>query len=306
MPSKPRSSLFDDAQPTRKGRSSADPNFGRSSGTCAPINLPGRFDAYFAETRHSANDPIAVVRCCYAQRSDTDNATRLFTATGIMELTSLVFALINEPKVHGKKTCSIVLMKGDNEQLIEVEDSTPDDGMRVNHGRALVSGRRVKADYVPKQMRLERDGVIPDYGRSYGLFHATDKFKDVVEAIEPDLHQFIPFELVGPRKKYVADLWFMFVCNRLDTVDRERTTLVLVDGKMWLPAREAPRDQWPSHVDSGSQSMLFFDLNRIGDHHLWFDKHIIQELPLVSEKLASSLKDAGVTGVAFSERRVAK
>jgi hypothetical protein len=218
----------------------------------------------------------------------------------------MVFALINEPKVDGKKTCSIVLMKGDNEQLIEVEDPTPDDGMRVSHGRALVSGRRVKTDYVPKQMRLERDGVIPDYGRSYGLFHVTDKFKDVVEALEPNVHQFIPFELVGPRKKHVADLWFMFVCNRLDTVDRERTTLVLVDGKMWLPARDSPRDQWPSHVDSGTQSMLFFDLNRIGNHHLWFDKHIIQELPLVSENLANSLKDARVTGVAFAERRVAR
>jgi len=61
MPPKPRSSLFDDAQQAREGRSSADPTFGRSSGTCAPINLPGRFDAYLAETRHSGNDPMSVV-----------------------------------------------------------------------------------------------------------------------------------------------------------------------------------------------------------------------------------------------------
>lgn len=58
MPPKPRSSLFDDTQPAGEGRLPADPTFEAILWTCAVINLPGKFDAYLAETRHSGIDPI--------------------------------------------------------------------------------------------------------------------------------------------------------------------------------------------------------------------------------------------------------
>ena len=191
-------------------------------------------------------------------------------------------------------------MKGDNEQLIEVEDATPDGGLYMNQGLALFSGRRIKLDHVPKQMKAWSEGMLPDYGRSYGLMYVSDKFKAVVEAIEPEAHQFVPFEIVGAGKKHIADMWFMVVGNRLDSVDREHTTLALYRGVMWQLAREVPREYWPPHVGPGTPSKLCFNLSQIGEHHLWFDRHIgTSQVPFVSSELADALKSVGVTGASF-------
>lgn len=61
MPPKPRSLLFDDAKQAGEGRSPADPTLEAILKTCAAKNLPGRLDAYLAETRHSATDPKAAI-----------------------------------------------------------------------------------------------------------------------------------------------------------------------------------------------------------------------------------------------------
>jgi hypothetical protein len=215
----------------------------------------------------------------------------------------MVYALINEMKVDGKSTIGLEPTKGDDYMKIEVEDTTPDGGLYMNHGRALVSGRRIKLDHVSKQMKQYSAGIIPDYQTTHGFICVTDKFKSVVEAVEPGVHQFIPFEVVGAGKKNVANLWFMVVCNRLDSVDREHTTLVLDHGEAWLSAREVSREQWPAHIRPDTPSRLVFSLLQIGKHHLWFDKHIeTASLPYVSAKLAEALKTAGVTGVSFKER----
>lgn len=212
----------------------------------------------------------------------------------------MVYALINESKIDGKKTIGLVPTNGKEYLQIEVEDATPDGGMHFVHGQALFSGRRIKLDHVPKQMKQDGAGIIPDYGRSYGLMYVSDKFKNVVETLEPSVHQFIPFEIVGAGKKHIANMWFMVVCNRLDSVDREHTTLALYRGVLWQPAREVPREYWPSHVGPDTPSKLYFNLSQIGDHHLWFDKHIgTAQLPFVSTILADALKAAGVTGASF-------
>ena len=161
-------------------------------------------------------------------------------------------------------------------------------------------------------MRAYDDGVLPDYTSSYGLLCVSDTFKAVVETFEPGVHQFIPFEIVGDRKKYFADRWFnsyiasrwfMVVCNRLDTVDREHTTLVLRNGVVWRQAREVPSEQWPAGIDADTRGELYFSLSQIGDRHLWRDKHLGDEHPLVSDILVQALKESGVTGVSFAERQ---
>jgi hypothetical protein len=185
----------------------------------------------------------------------------------------MVYALINDGKVGGKATVGLEPTNGDDYMLIEVEDPTTDGGLYMNHGRALVSGRRVKLEHVPKQMRQDGPAVIPDYGRSHGLIYMTDKFKAVVEAVEPGVHQFIPFEIVGPKKVVIAKMWFMVVCTRLDSVDREHTTLILDHGVIWASHRDVPREDWPENFDSSKPNRLVFNFAQIGDRHLWYDKH---------------------------------
>lgn len=213
----------------------------------------------------------------------------------------MVYALINNVRVAGKRVVSLEPVRENNIGKIEVEDATPDGGLYFAHGRALISGRRIKTDHVPKSMRVDVGSVVPDYGSSHYLKFVSDRFKSIVEAIEPGVHQFIPFQIVGPKKAVLADMWFMVVCNRLDGMDREHTTLVLVDDQMWLPAREAPREQWPPNFNPNAKGKFVFNLAQIGDHHLWYDKHSIYG-PYLSDRLAEALMEAGVTGADFIEQ----
>jgi hypothetical protein len=215
----------------------------------------------------------------------------------------MVYALINEMKVGGKSTIGLEPPKGDDYMKVEVEDPTPDGGLFMDGGDALTSGRRVKLDHVPKQMKQYSAGIIPDFQTTHGFICVTDKFKSVVEAVEPGVHQFIPFEVVGAGKKHIAHLWFMVVCNRLDSVDREHTGLILYRNHMWVPATDVSSEHWPSNYDPSKPVKFVHNLSQIGTHHLWHDKHIgYQKYPLASDNLVEALKLAGVTGVSFAER----
>jgi hypothetical protein len=186
----------------------------------------------------------------------------------------MVCALIPAGDVGGKQIIAFDAPDPKFGELVEVEDPTPDDGLYMHHGRALVSGRRIKLDHIPKYLKRRGAGIIVDYTSSRGLLCVSDKFKSIVEGVEPDVHQFIPFDIVGTRKAVIARMWFMVVCNRLDSVDREHTTLILWKGAIWSPAQDFPSWEWPPEYDPSKPNRLVFNLSQIGDRHLWFDKHV--------------------------------
>jgi hypothetical protein len=213
----------------------------------------------------------------------------------------MVYGLISDMKVDGKRIAGFQ-PKNDDYLKIEVEDPTPDGGLFMDGGDTLTSGRRIKLDHVPKQMKLDGGTLIADYTSYNGFLCVTDKFKNVVEAVEPGVHQFIPFEVVGAGKKHIANLWFMIVCNRLDSVDREHTTLILYREHMWVSAKDVSSEHWPSSYDPSKPNKLAFNLSQIDDHHLWFDKHLTDDHPLASAAMVNAWREAGVTGVSFVER----
>lgn len=209
----------------------------------------------------------------------------------------MVYALGNQTKLGGKATIDIDVIKGDGDRkAIEVEDSAPDGGLYFGHGRALVSGRRIKTDHVPKQMRALTDGPIPDYAKCYNFSYVSDRFRAVIESIEPGVHQFIPFQIVGARKSVLVDMWFMVVCNRIDSVDREHTTLVLYRGRDWVPHQDIPRSEWPANFNPNREPKFVFNNAQIGTLQLWYDIHSGYG-PYLSDRLAEALMAAELTGL---------
>ncbi len=213
----------------------------------------------------------------------------------------MVYSLINESTVDGKRTIGIELLKGDDEQRIEVEDATPDGGLYFGHGRAMESGRWVKPEYVPKAMKAWTKGVIADYGQSYGLKHVSDRFRDIVETFEPGVHQFLPFQILGSKKVVLADRWLMIVSNRLDSVDREKTTLILWKGAIWSPAQDFPSSEWPIEYDPSKPNKIVFNNEAIGAHHLWYDRHLSYG-PYISDTLAEAFTAAAITGIRLAKK----
>jgi hypothetical protein len=210
----------------------------------------------------------------------------------------MVYTIVPQGLKRSYGFVNLDLPKGYDSQKIEVEDSTPDGGLYFGHGRSMVSGRRVKTDHFLKTLNQYSGRKIPDFDCLHGFTYVSDCFKSVVESVEPGIHQFIPFQIIGPKKLVLADMYFMVVCNRLDSMDREETTFLLDTVGMWLPGREVPREQWPPNFDPNIKGKFVFNLAQIGNHHLWHDKYSSFG-PYLSDTLADALMSAGVTGADF-------
>ena len=91
-------------------------------------------------------------------------------------------------------------------------------------------------------------------------------------------------------------------CNRLDTVDREHTTILLFLGRTWTFSEDVPEGHLPDgFVPHDGEEKIVFNNAQVGDHHLWRDKQEAT-MTLMSNALVDALQDAGVTGIEFYEQ----
>ena len=94
------------------------------------------------------------------------------------------------------------------------------------------SGIPMDPDMVPRRYAVDlRPEALPEFFGMLIGYGVSDRFREKVEELEPDVHQFFPVELTAkdglrPEKRY----WFLHICNRVDAIDPEETTLPLGPG----------------------------------------------------------------------------
>ncbi|WP_352664483.1 DUF1629 domain-containing protein [Mesorhizobium sp. M0621] len=111
------------------------------------------------------------------------------------------------------------------------------------------------------------------------------KFKDEVERLEPDVHQFLSVEFVWKDGSHAADRFWFVPCNRLDSVDRNETTFEF-------------RNIW--YLDGSQDKKLVFNSSQIGNCHAWMDKFISGQGGVwISDVLKEKIEQAGVTGISL-------
>ncbi|MCP4079957.1 MAG: hypothetical protein GY743_06900 [Planctomycetaceae bacterium] len=117
--------------------------------------------------------------------------------------------------------------------------------------------------------------VLPDFFSINGEFGVSQAFKDLLEEMEPGVHQFFPLEIRRKDGGSVEGNYYVFVtCVLLDTALIPEKSNVVQKGTY----REYP--------DGGIYDGLYytasgpgpdkFTLNRnvIGNHHAWVDKRL--------------------------------
>lgn len=172
-------------------------------------------------------------------------------------------------------------LDGDTSKISYV-DTTPERGENpfFQAGR-LYSGRPVFPDFVPTKLKWNsKRNPPPDVLMHDGLILVSEEFKDVVEELESNVHQFFPIEVVFKDGGFARQMYFFNICNRLDTVDRERATVKFDAG--WL-------------IHSGE---FVFSLDLIDGRHIWIDKFIV-EGRLVSDEFKLRVEKAELTGITF-------
>lgn len=175
--------------------------------------------------------------------------------------------------------------------LIEYVDTTPDLEGGVNLSfkpGQLHAGRAIKPDHVPtKVTRTGKRYGMPDAVMGLGameLFFVNETFRQVVERLEPGVHQFFPFDMLWEEDGSFAKKMYIFnICARLDTVSRAASTSTKHGASYWEP----------------KPGKIVYSLSRIGNHHFWIDKFVFRGR-FMSDAMHDALVEAGVTGLRFN------
>ena len=193
----------------------------------------------------------------------------------------MAWSLSYRPKPDSYPGATIV--EGNTGRL-ELVDDTLDGGTNLRPEYVGFSGRRVKPESVPKVIRWDTRRKLLDYET---VFHQTvsDRFRQLIEEIEPGVHQFEPVRFIAKNGEELSNRWFWQVCNRLDTVHAERTENYKRNPTFWQATlRGEPK--------------LVFNSNAIGQAKFWSDKHL-GDGPYVSDPARDKMLANAMTGVHF-------
>lgn len=111
---------------------------------------------------------------------------------------------------------------------VRVVEGTFDGGMGFQgQGRPFGHGIRVDPTTLPNRIRFavkQRVRDLPDVLYQGPQYLSTAAFRDVVEALEPGVHQIHPLTMTWRDGNPAPDRWIVLPTQRLDTADRQRTT----------------------------------------------------------------------------------
>jgi len=159
-------------------------------------------------------------------------------------------------------------------------DVTQDDGAVIREYNT-VAGRAIDPSHLPTKVEIKgpKRGITDVYLAGGTL--VDEKFRSIVEALEPGVHQFFAVDLLWSDGSSAGSRYWFFVCNRLDTVDREKTTKNF-------------RNLWSNRGDGE----FIFNRGQIGGHHIWVDKFTTPFMGiLMSNEMHDALVEAGITGI---------
>lgn len=188
---------------------------------------------------------------------------------------------------------------------IEVADKTPDAGFDANSARTYPAnqGRPILTTHVPTKVEWQESGPVPDVDTVRGLLVVPERFREIVEQFEPGVHQLLPIDYLDRRGAVLAKRYFFIAGNRLDSVDRAHTTMILFKGARWIPAGDLVRrkkfEEIPPGFDVNAMPKLVFNNAQIGGKHAWSDMFLPLYGPYLSDALGAALEAAHFTGVSF-------
>jgi len=175
---------------------------------------------------------------------------------------------------------------------IRLIDQTQDDGMLIGEGTPNV-GRSLLPDHIPT--KLEREPwnlrLLPllDVERYWGSnLLVPQQFKDILEELEPDVHQFWPMEIYVKGEQVDLKYWFI-ACHRISALSREHCYPPLDERGYWDP----------SPIGKRENDRVAFSKAAIGDRHAWVDKHFSDRY--FSNTFAERLQKLDLTGLRFSK-----
>lgn len=161
-----------------------------------------------------------------------------------------------------------------------------EDGTRVRQSPNY-QGVPVDPEWLPKKIKIGGGKSTPADAMFHNRFFVSGRFRDVVEQLEPGVHQFIPVELVWKDGSHAASYFWFYPCSRIDCIDREHTTHEFDEKSgLWM------------NKPGGSYVVA---LKRVHGRHVWIDPRLNTfNMPFVSEAFRQAMSDASVHGLGYN------
>lgn len=159
-------------------------------------------------------------------------------------------------------------------------------------------GVPIEGEHMPKEYFFKGPvRQIADFNNMWGSALVSQKFKDVVEALEPGIHQFFPVKAYWPGKKPVEDKFYWFhICTALDSVSEEASNL---DARkvIYSPVYEKEVTRgWRNYNNEN----LVFSASDIEGLHLWQDRFLVIG-PWGSGAFKNACEVNDITGISLGD-----
>jgi hypothetical protein len=121
-------------------------------------------------------------------------------------------------------------------------------------------------------------------------FLVSVKLRDLIEELEPGVHQFQPIELIWKKdESHAADFFWFNPCNRVDGIDRTHSTAKF----------DEKTGKWKYE---GGEFVV--NLEQVAGHHIWVDSRASFGTNWVSEAFYNAAHQAGIKGIKFTIQKV--
>lgn len=138
------------------------------------------------------------------------------------------------------------------------------------------------------KLKKAQKNIVDVIDSSFGCFAISQRAIDIIEAIEPGVHQYLPFELINPDGSvHPEPRWLLNVCTRAFTLDVARSNII-------------PRNNRPGvFVHTSNDIVLVVHKEKVAGRALWYE-YRYQSAGyqfLMSDACWSAFQSAGISGL---------
>ena len=186
-------------------------------------------------------------------------------------------------------------VKHDLKKDFHIDDGQPIFSV-ITHGLsgALREAVPLETQFIPtkKELAPEDKSVslrtffnsLPCFVAGGGMnYMACEAFREMVEDLEPGVHQFFPIDIYGTDGKIYARRYYFQILNRVAFLDKEKSEFKMVGSGLEL-----------GHYGYGP---LYFDFDAVKSLHLWRDKYFGGSVVFFSDELAQRMLDSNLRGI---------
>lgn len=172
------------------------------------------------------------------------------------------------------------------------------------HAHSLGHGYPIelpKSAYKAQWLAKEPEHQLPDIASVRGEIIVSEKFKTLVERLEPGVHQFVPIDISrGPNERPYTRYFALNVYNRIDSTD---VASMESEGWFWRPDYTGARSHWRKKGD-GPRYPIVFNLNQIAGRHIWVDTYLSPYGNFyASNAFVETARSEGITGLQLVEHK---